>query len=105
EARYVGTNAAYPCGFNSWPADLWDQPPLSANKITVQDLTSFIAPVRRLNTSSGPNFSARWDLLPGAGIFSNTINVQDMTALVTLTPPMLNGARALNGPVCPLPSQ
>ncbi|HET9476590.1 MAG TPA: hypothetical protein VFP63_03795, partial [Dehalococcoidia bacterium] len=98
EALTIGTNAGYPCGNNSWPADLWDQPPLSANKITVQDLTSFIAPVRRLNTSAGnPNFSTRWDLLPGKGIFSNTINVQDMTALVTLAPPMLNGARALNG--------
>ncbi|HET9476702.1 MAG TPA: hypothetical protein VFP63_04355, partial [Dehalococcoidia bacterium] len=106
EALTIGTNAGYPCGYNSWPADLWDQPPLSANKITVQDLTSFIAPVRRLNTSAGnPNFSTRWDLLPGKGIFSNTINVQDMTALVTLAPPMLNGARALNGPACPYPSQ
>ncbi|HET9476701.1 MAG TPA: choice-of-anchor Q domain-containing protein, partial [Dehalococcoidia bacterium] len=58
EALTIGTNAGYPCGYNSWPADLWDQPPLSANKITVQDLTSFIAPVRRLNTSAGnPNFS------------------------------------------------
>lgn len=102
----LGTNAGYPCGFNSWPADLWDQPPLSANKITVQDLTAFLAPAYRLNTSPGhPNFNARWDLYPGKGIFANTINAQDLTVLVTLFPPMLNGARALNGPVCPHPSQ
>lgn len=106
EALTIGTNAGYPCGYNSWPADLWDQPPFSANKITVQDLTAFIAPARRLGTSPGDaNFSARWDLLPGKGIFSATINVQDMTAIVTLTPPMLNGARALNGPSCPMASQ
>ncbi|HSP56512.1 MAG TPA: CARDB domain-containing protein, partial [Dehalococcoidia bacterium] len=49
-----------PCGGGGWPADLWDQPPFSANKITVQDLTSFLAPVYRMNTSPGdPNFSAR----------------------------------------------
>jgi len=106
ETLTIGTDAGYPCGYNSWPADLWDQPPLSANKITVQDLTAFIAPVRRLGTSPGDaDFNARWDLLPGKGIFSATINVQDMTAIVTLTPPMLNGARALNGPSCPMPSQ
>jgi hypothetical protein len=52
-----------------------------------------------------PNFSARWDLAPGNGVFLTTINVQDLSILVTLHPPMLNGARALNGPVCPLPSQ
>ena len=106
EARYVGTNAGYPCGFNSWPADLLDQGPLSANKITLQDLASFVAPVRHLNTNLGDgNFSARWDLVPGKGTFPNTINLQDMAAIVILAPPMLNGARALNGPVCPMPSQ
>ena len=108
EALTIGTNAGYPCGGNSWPADLWDLPPFSANKITVQDITSFIAPVRRLGTSAGvndPNFSARWDLAPGNGVFLTTINVQDLSILVTLHPPMLNGARALNGPVCPYPSQ
>ncbi|HSP56454.1 MAG TPA: right-handed parallel beta-helix repeat-containing protein, partial [Dehalococcoidia bacterium] len=106
EARYVGTNAGYPCGGNSWPADLWDQPPFSANKITVQDLTSFLAPVYRMNTSPGDaNFSARWDILPGRGLFAKNINVQDLTLLITLTPPMLNGARALNGPTCPYPAQ
>jgi hypothetical protein len=108
EALTIGTNAGYPCGGNGWPADLWDLPPFSANKITVQDITSFIAPVRRLGTSAGvndPNFSARWDLAPGKGVFLTTINVQDLSILVTLHPPMLNGARALNGPVCPMPSQ
>ena len=106
EALTIGTNAGYPCGGNSWPADLLDQGPLSANKITLQDLASFVAPVRHLNTSPGnPNFNARWDLVPGKGVFANTINLQDMAAIVILAPPMLNGARALNGPSCPMPSQ
>ncbi|HSP54965.1 MAG TPA: hypothetical protein VLS25_05200, partial [Dehalococcoidia bacterium] len=106
EALFIGTNAGYPCGFNNWPADLWDQPPFSANKITVQDLTSFLAPVYRMNTSPGDaNFSARWDILPGKGLFAKNINVQDLTLLITLTPPMLNGARALSGPTCPYPAQ
>jgi hypothetical protein len=102
----IGTNPLYPCGGNSWPADLWDLPPLSANKITVQDVTSFIAPERHLGTSPGNDFfNSRWDLAPGKGVFLTTINLQDLSILVTLYPPMLNGARALNGPVCPLPSQ
>jgi hypothetical protein len=102
----IGTNAGYPCGFNSWPADLWDQPPFSANKITIQDLTSFLAPVYRMSTSPGDaNFSPRWDILPGKGILAKFINIQDLTTLITLTPPMLGGARALSGPSCPYPSQ
>ena len=106
EALTIGTNAGYPCGGNSWPADLLDQAPLSANKITLQDLASFVAPVRHLNTSPGnPSFNTRWDLVPGKGPFVNTINLQDMAAIVILAPPMLNGARALNGPACPMPSQ
>ena len=106
EALTIGTNAGYPCGFNGWPADLFDQGPLSANKITLQDLASFVAPVRHLNTNPGDgNFSARWDLVPGKGAFLNTINLQDMAAIVILAPPMLNGVRALNGPACPVPSQ
>ncbi len=101
----IGTNSDKPCGVDGWPANLFDTGP-SANKLDVQDIVSFIAPVRRLNTSPGnPNFSARWDLVPGKGIFPEWINVQDMTALIagaTGSPPMFNGQRAFNQ-TCPFP--
>jgi len=107
EALSIGTNAGYPCGGNGWPADFVSGGiPDSTNRINVLDLTSFLAPTWRLNTSPGDTgFSSRWDLVPGRGVFSKFINIQDLTTLITLTPPMLNGARAWNGPVCPFPSQ
>jgi hypothetical protein len=73
----------------------------SANKVDIQDIMSFIAPVRRLNTSSGEaGYDSRWDLSPGAGPFADTINMQDLTSLVTLAPPMFSGTRAFGGPTC-----
>ncbi|HET8944745.1 MAG TPA: thrombospondin type 3 repeat-containing protein, partial [Dehalococcoidia bacterium] len=91
------------CGTDAWPADLSTQGS-SANRITLGDLASFVAPVRRLGTSPGQaNFSARWDLtvISPAGIA-----LSDMGALVagkTGRPPMLDGGRAFNGPACPWP--
>ena len=41
----------------------------------------------------------------GLAAFINTINLHDMAAIVILAPTMLNGARAINGPACPMPSQ
>ncbi len=68
------------------------------------DITSFLAPVRRLGTSPGDaDFSSRWDLVPGPGIFSHWININDLTALIagpTGFPPMFGGAKAFNGPTC-----
>ncbi len=101
----IGTNPYKPCGGDGWPSNVFDSG-TSANKLDVQDLVSFIAPIRHLNTSPGnPNYSARWDLVPGKGIFPEFINVQDMTALIagtTGSPPMFNGQRAFNK-VCPFP--
>ncbi|HSP55517.1 MAG TPA: sialidase family protein [Dehalococcoidia bacterium] len=96
----------YPCGPDGWPSDLFSAPP-GDNRVTVLDLTSFLAPVRRLNTNPGDSgFSRRWDLTPGAGAFPSDINLSDMTALLagpTAFPPILAGARALGGPPCPWP--
>ena len=114
EAQFnIGTNPLGGCGAGveagpsaSWPLDFVSGGyPDSTDKVTITDLTSFLAPVRRLDTSSGePNFSSRWDLVPGNGmIFPGMINVTDLTAMFagsTGSPPMLGGARALNGPSC-----
>lgn len=51
----------------------------------VVDITTFMAPVRRLDTSPGhPNFDAAWDRLPGPGILSKYINIQDLLDLLPL---------------------
>jgi hypothetical protein len=95
-----------PCGTSAWPSDLVSGGfPNSTDRVTITDLTSFIAPVRRLNTSppSDPGFDIRWDIAPGAGVFSKVINISDLTSLIVVAPPMLGGALALNGPSCPWP--
>ena len=75
EAQFhIGTSPLAPCGAG-WPSNLWDQG-LSANKLDIQDLTNFIAPVRRIGTNPGDaNFSSRYDLVPGKGILSSWINL------------------------------
>jgi Thrombospondin type 3 repeat len=99
-----------PCGNNGWPADLMSTG-ASTNKLDIQDLASFVAPTRRLNTSPGnPNFSARWDIVPGTTVGEH-INVTDLASLVsgpTGYPPMFapvppaTGGRAF-GLTCPWP--
>ena len=90
------------CGSNGWPADL-DGAGISTGKITLTDLTSFVATPRRLGTSPGDlNFDVRWDLVPGApnpAVFH--INLTDITDVVFKKPPMLSGARQFGGPDCP----
>jgi hypothetical protein len=69
--------------------------------VTIQDLTSFLAPARIMNTSPGdPGYNKRWDLAPGAGPFAKDINIQDMSSLITVAPDMFGGVRAFNGPAC-----
>jgi hypothetical protein len=91
----------------SWPSDLISGSiPNSTDKITIGDLTTFLAgPAgRRLDTSPGhASFDSRWDLVPGRGLFGTWINVSDLTALLagtSGTPAMFGGAKAFNGPVC-----
>jgi hypothetical protein len=70
--------------------------------VNLLDITSFLAPERRINTNPGdPGFSVRWDLTPGAGLFGKVINIQDITSLTSVRPPMLGFVMANNGPVCP----
>src|SRR3990172_6247695 len=79
-----------PCGGDAWAADLVGGS-FSGNRINIQDLASFVTPVRRLNTSSGDaGFDQRWDLVPGSS-FGETINVQDMASLIVVRPPKLGG--------------
>jgi Thrombospondin type 3 repeat len=95
-----------PCGMDAWGSDLYTGGvPDSTNRITITDLTSFVAPVRRLDQSppSDPGWSPRWDLVPGSGVFSKYIAINDLTALIAGNsgfPPMFGGARAFNGPTC-----
>jgi hypothetical protein len=90
-----------------WPADLAGVNPgdFSFNKINVQDLGAFTAPVRYLNSNPSPSSPPiRFDLAQGTGGLGFVINVQDMAALSTGAsgnPPMFGNTRAFNGPVCP----
>jgi hypothetical protein len=107
---YLGTNPTDSCGdlhsagwSRSWPADLSAAGgiPDSTNKVTINDLTSFIAPVRRVNTSPGDlGYDPRWDISPGSSNFSTMINIQDMIQLLIVAPPMLGSVRAFDGPAC-----
>ena len=99
---HVGTGPVAPCGVGGWPADLVDSG-LSYNKVTVQDIVSFLAPVRRIDTSPGDaRFNVRWDVNPGTTVLSKHINIQDLVELATLRPPMFGGALAFDKP-CPGP--
>jgi len=94
------------CGNDGWPADLVSTGP-SANRITLTDLSSFIAPLpRKLNTDPGdPGYDVRWDLVTGnGGAPPKDIALTDISNITLLKPPMLGGnVRAFSGPVCPWP--
>jgi hypothetical protein len=99
--QHIGTNHQDSCGQNAWPADLYSSGP-STNDVDIQDITSFIAPVRYLNTDVGAHVGdIRWDLVPGSGVFALDINIQDLTQVAITAPPMLGNVRAFNGPACP----
>jgi hypothetical protein len=104
----IGTNPLDPCGGDGWGSDIFDTGG-SANKLDIQDITSYIGPVRRIDKN--PNqagYGMRWDLFPGKGAFSAFINIQDITTLLNgpgaspAYPPMLGGLRAF-GKTCPFP--
>jgi beta-lactamase superfamily II metal-dependent hydrolase len=104
---HVGTSDQDPCGGSGWPSDLYTSTPggFQYNTLNIQDLGTFLTPVRRFGTSPGnPDFDPRWDLVPG-GTIGGTINVQDVAATITAAsgyPPMLAGERAF-GKVCAYP--
>jgi hypothetical protein len=92
---------------SAWPADLRSGPDsFSLHKINVQDISTFVTPVRHINTNPGdPGYNVRWDLVPGT-TFGKRINVQDMatiTAGSTSFPIMFGGVRAFGGPACSPP--
>jgi len=107
----IGTSPTDPCGYDGWPSNVFDTSP-SDNKLDVQDIISFIAPVRRLDTSPpGPpsNYHPRWDLSPGPNPpFPNHISIYDITTMLNgvpgspAYPQMLGGPRAF-GKECPFP--
>jgi hypothetical protein len=100
---HIGTNPYHPCGGAGWPLNLYTSGG-SAYDVDVQDLTSFLAPTRYLDTDVGAHpGDVRWDLVPGKGVLSTDINAQDFNALIVSYPPMLNYQRALDGPDCPYP--
>jgi hypothetical protein len=94
-----------PCGTDGWPSNFVSGGIFeSTNRVRIDDLNTFLSP-RRLDANPGdPDFSTRWDLVPGPGMFSSWISIQDLNALLggsSAYPPMLGGERALNGPECP----
>lgn len=98
---HVGTGPSDPCGHDGWPADLYSAD-TSLNRVDVQDIVSFLAPVRYLGTNVGTNpGDLRWDISPGPDIFGTDINILDLTILVVTAPPMLEGPRAYGGANCP----
>jgi len=114
EAQFnVGTMSVGRCSYTTdapsrvWPSDLhFGVNGSSVQRVDIYDLTSFLAPVKRVDTAPGqPGFDKRWDLSPGRGFSNNMINVTDILALLAASstgyPPMLGGVRAFNGPRCP----
>jgi hypothetical protein len=97
---HVGTGPTTQCGVDGWPADLYSIG-MSFNKVTIQDITSYMAPVRRLDTSPGDSgYSIRWDLMPGTTLLPKHINIQDLITIIIIRPPMLGGGSAINAS-CP----
>ena len=101
---YAGTNANDNCGAPptlgppspAWTADLHTGF-TTTNRLNVSDLATYVAPVRKLNTSSsgGGNYNPRWDINADAAI-----NIQDLAIVTIVRPAMFAGARAFNGQPC-----
>jgi hypothetical protein len=108
--QVIGTSAFDACGKNGWPSNLVDPgSPFPANTVDIFDVTSYLAPKRRLDTNLG-DFADnnRWDLIPGPTGLATDVNIFDVTALFNgpdgsgAYPPMFGGQRAWER-VCPLP--
>ena len=106
----IGTAFLARCGVGAnpsvsaaWPSDIVSGGvPLSTDRVTITDLTSFLAPALRLNSRPGqPNFNARWDLRPGPAIGTNWIQINDLTSMFAGSsgyPPMNNGNKVFGQP-------
>ena len=101
----VTTRDQDPCGSTGWPSDIIPGG-LQPNTLNIQDIGSFVVPVRRFDTSAGdPAFHIRWDLVPGSTV-GGTINLQDIAATIagaTGYPTMLGGLTRAYGKACPWP--
>ena len=101
----IGTDPRGRCGAGpgsgasvAWPLDFVSGgTPSSTDKITITDLTSFLAPIRRLDKHpADAGFDKRWDLLPGPAVGQKWIQIGDLTALFAGSgafPPMSGGQR------------
>jgi glucose/arabinose dehydrogenase len=91
------------CGSSRWPADLVGSG-LSANKLTIQDIGSYVVPIRYINTDVGTHAGdVRWDVVPGTTFGDFDINVADLASVSMVYPPMYGMTRAFNGRICPWP--
>ncbi len=92
-----------PAPSGGWPADVVGSP-LSADRANIEDVGSYVAPVRRLNSRPGvAGFDRRWDVVPGTPFGTDWINTSDLAAFISGAggfPPMFGGARAYSGPRC-----
>jgi hypothetical protein len=103
----IGTDPRARCGEGgsagsgpsvAWPADFVSGGiPLSTDKVTIGDLTSFLAPALRLGTKPGDaGFDNRWDLNPGPAVGMSWIQIGDLTSLIAgpgAFPPMNGGGK------------
>jgi hypothetical protein len=108
--RHMGTNPLARCGpgdvparSDAWPIDLVSNGvPNSTDRVNLLDLTSFLAPIRRLDTGpEDPNWDVRWDIFPGPAVSSNWVIIGDLVGLFagsTGFPPMNSGERVFSQP-------
>jgi hypothetical protein len=102
----IGTDPRARCGEGpnagpslAWPLDFVSggSPINSTDKINILDLTSFLAPDRRLDKRPGEaGFDKRWDLIPGPSVGQKWIQIGDLTSLFAGPsgfPPMSGGAK------------
>jgi len=76
----------------TWPADLV-MTGTSYNKLDILDLSSYIAPIRRLDANlTSPYYDGRWDMN-----LDGVIDLVDLSLLSSLT---VNGQRAMNANLC-----
>jgi hypothetical protein len=78
---------------NDEEPDPWSGDFNDSRQTDIDDITTFLAPVRRLDSSPGDTAydsldaygrnGRRWDIYPGAGLFGKVINIQDLTAIIS----------------------
>jgi hypothetical protein len=101
---HLGTDPLSRCGrgfeaspstaSKAWPTDLRGESAISADKINVTDIGSFVSGVKKFQTSPGEvGFDRRWDLRPGTTV-GKWIGVSDLAVVATNNPPPMYEVRA-----------